>query len=33
MSGGNTRQFSPTYAYEAPPDPRVADQTENQWNT
>ena len=33
MSGGNTRQFSPTYAYETPPAPRVADKTENQWIT
>ena len=33
MDGGNTQQFSPTYEYEAPPDPRVEDQNEKLWNT
>ena len=33
MSGGNTRQFSPTYQFEAPPGPQVEDQKQKLWNT
>ena len=33
MFAGNTRHFSPTYQFEAPPDPRVEVKNVKLWNT